>query len=288
MAAEQKVWFLPSEAELLAAVHSLCADELKPFGRVILKRLREHAAEAEAVAHGLPSDAVEPESMPRIDPKELRKLCEACQSICVSAEEGKEYSAVPRAQPMQFVEVCSPHDTYAPSLWVGFVACLKSLIEEGSTLPCGRYACALALIRRQVPCFAGLSLGRVCHVVQLAISQKRLLGHRDGRLVPYELSDECAKEQCALRQQPFSSKKAETASVLPVATWETTCACLRQMLSTPESSGEVGVLPLSDVKRLFRRHFSLELNETALGYTRVFDLLQDVRLRDVCTFGVAR
>jgi len=55
------------------------------------------------------------------------------------------------------------------------------------------------------------------------------------------------------------------------------------MLSTPESSGEVGVLPLSDVKRLFRRHFSLELNETALGYTRVFDLLQDPRLRDVCT-----
>merc|ERR1712157_654963 len=118
-----------------------------------------------------------------------------------------------------------------------------------------------------------------------AISQKRLLGHRDGRLVPYRVSDECAKAQCAQRQQAFSAKKAEPDAGLLVATWETTRACLHQLLlNCPNRKDvEVGTLPLSDVKRLFRRQFGLELNETALGYTRVFDLLQDPRLRDVCT-----
>jgi len=37
------------------------------------------------------------------------------------------------------------------------------------------------------------------------------------------------------------------------------------------------------VKRLFRTRFQLELSETALGYTRLFDLLQDAYFRSVCT-----
>jgi len=284
MTDEQKVMFVPTEAEIMTSVQSLCVDQLKPFGRVILKRLREHAAASEAASRGLPAEAVDPESTARIDPKQLRKLCEECSGLQVAPEEGKEYSAVPSGQSLHFIEVCDPADLYDSKLWSGLTRYFGSMVSSESTLPCGRYACARALMSQQLDCLVGLSFGKICHVVQLAISQKKLLGHRDGRLVPYETSDECAKERCAQRQQPFSAKKTESSDALPVATWESTRACLQQLLLTADSKDlEPGTLPLSDVKRLFRRQFELELNETALGYTRVFDLLQDSRLRDICT-----
>jgi hypothetical protein len=42
-------------------------------------------------------------------------------------------------------------------------------------------------------------------------------------------------------------------------------------------------VPLSTLKRLFRSRFRTELSETALGYTKVSDLLQDARVSDICT-----
>lgn len=281
MTDEQKVMFVPTVEQILAAVQSLCADELKPFGRVVLKRLREDAAVAQALEHGVPVDSVDPESMPRIDPKQLRRLCEECAFLQVAPEEGKEYSAVPLGHLCRFVEVCDPTDVYDGQLWCALSEHFESMASAGSSLPCGRYACARALLSQHLPCLDGFSFGTACHIVQLAISQKRLLGHREGRLVPFEVSDECAKERCALRQEPFPSKKSEATSSLPVATWESTRVCLRQLLL--EACEKGAEMPLSDVKRLFRRQFELELNETALGYTRVHDLLQDPRLRDVCT-----
>jgi len=282
MADEQKPLFVPTTEQIISAVQSLCDDELRPFGRVVLKRLREHAAAAQALAQGLPVDAVDPESMPRIDPKQLRRLCEECELLHVTPEEGKEYSAVPVGAACSFVEVCDPTDVYDSKLWSGLVKHFDGMILAGSSLPCGRYASARSLVMQQLPFFQDLSFGKICHIVQLSISQKRLLGHKEGRLVPFEASDECAKERCALMQQPFSPKKSEDSSaLLLVATWDSTRACLQQLLFP--SDGKDADLPLSDVKRLFRRQFDLELNETALGYTRVYDLLQDPRLRDVCT-----
>jgi len=55
--------------------------------------------------------------------------------------------------------------------------------------------------------------------------------------------------------------------------------CLRAILA---SSSEVGV-PLPNVKRLFRSRFQLDLSETALGHSRISELLQDVRFQDICT-----
>merc|ERR1712012_255712 len=55
-----------------------------------------------------------------------------------------------------------------------------------------------------------------------------------------------------------------------------------------ESSQELGVVSLSNLKRLFRSRFQLELSETALGHSRLFDLLHDVRFRDVCAVQAHR
>jgi len=147
-------------------------------------------------------------------------------------------------------------------------------------LPGGRYACARVLVSRGLPFLAGCSLGQVCHIVQLAISQKRILGYLEGQLVPYWHSEEWVKEQYAFHQQPICSRKGTNS--LPLATWEEARERLLQLLDS-ESNPEPGVVTLSNVKRLFRSRFQLELSETVLGHSRLFDLLHDIRFRDVCT-----
>lgn len=267
---------MPIVQDVVAAVRSLYTDELRPLGRVILKRIREHAAAAEATARGLDVEAVDPETMPRIDPKQLRKLCLACRQLCVEPEEGKEYSALLSNEIPMFVEVCSQEDPFPSEFWIVAAAYFQSL-DDREVLPSGRYACAKALMLRRLPFLEGRSLGQVCHIVQLAISQKRLLGYHDGQFVPFHASDEWVKERCAFQQQHFASKKS---SSYPVASWVQVRTCLRQMLSA-----EPGFMTLSNVKRLFHRNFGLELSETALGFTRLVDLLQDPRFHDVCSLG---
>merc|ERR1712176_1006309 len=88
-------------------------------------------------------------------------------------------------------------------------------------------------------------LGQICHVVQLAISQKRILGYREGQLVPYLHSDEWVKEQRAFHQQPICSKDGTS---LPLASWEEARECLRQVLDS-ECNPDPGVVTLSNVKR---------------------------------------
>jgi len=268
-------------ADVLGAVRSLCVDdELKPFGRVILKRLRERAADAEASRQGLRPGAVDPEAMPRIDPKQLRRFCETCGQLFVQPEEGKEYSAVLKTEVFSFLDVCSQHDPYPDQLWASFATYLQNLSEGEMMLPCGRYACARQLISHQLPFLAGRSLGQVCHIVQLAVTSKRLLGHRDSQLVPFHFSEEREKEDCAIRGQPFPKKGS--APEFPVATWEEARFHLVQLLLS-ETGPEPGAITLSNVKRLFRSQFGLELSETSLGHARVCDLLQDPRFQDICS-----
>jgi len=55
---------------------------------------------------------------------------------------------------------------------------------------------------------------------------------------------------------------------------------LREILDTAAQGH--GSIPLSNVKRLFRSRFHLELSETALGHAKLSELLQDDRLSEVC------
>merc|ERR1719343_536001 len=164
-------------------------------------------------------------------------------------------------------------------MWLAMASYLQTLSMDNMRFPGGRYACARELVRRGLPFLGGYSLGQLCHIVQLAISQKRILGYSGGALVPYSHSEEWIKEQHAFHQQPIVSKSV--AGTFPLATWEEARTRLRELLNT-ESNQEACVVTLSNVKRLFRSRFQLELSETLLGHSRLLDLLQDVRFRDVC------
>merc|ERR1712232_834385 len=121
------------------------------------------------------------------------------------------------------------------------------------------------------------------HIVQLAISNKKLLGYLNGAVVPYGLSQSMLKEQSAGQQQALANPCLEAAS-LPCANLEQAKFCLRMILAGAASNQEQGPgqVALSNVKRMFRQQFELELSETALGHSKLTDLLQDPSFRDIC------
>lgn len=264
--------------EVLASVESLYVNELKPFGRVLLRRIRERAAARLAQAEGLPADAIDPESLPRINPRHLRRRCELCDQLSVAVEDAREYSVIVVGQPCAFLDACSPNDPYPQDLWEEMTSYMQSLGPADIEFPGGRYACARVLASRRLAFLEGRSLGQLCHIVQLAISQRRLLGKRGGGLVPYKYSEDWVKEQRAVAQSPMRQESC------PVVTWEQASIYLRHLLSIYEN--EPSGITISNLKRLFRLHFRSELSETALGHVRLLDLLSDWRLHDVCALHV--
>jgi len=258
-----------SAAAMTAAVESLYLDELKPFGRILRKRVAERAQ----VATG--------REVAEVDNARLKAACEACSWLRIEPEEGGDWSALIVGRTPSFVDVYSPRDLYAPELWAAAAAYFGGLSKGMLTLPGGRYSCALEIAARQLPFIAGLSLGKLCHIVQLAISQKKILGYSNGAVVPYAHSQTMAKERCALQRQTCatSSRGGRTGAKAshPIANWDVVCAFMRQIFATHDA------VPLSNIKRIFRTQFRHELSETSLGHSKLTELLQDSRLSGICT-----
>ncbi|CAK0887608.1 unnamed protein product, partial [Prorocentrum cordatum] len=252
--------------EVLAAIQSLYMDELRPFGRILRKRLAEQSLAARCTA-------------PDIDMDCLRATCVACPWLRVEDLEGGDWAALFTCYPEAFVDIYSPEDVYPAELWQAAAAYFEGLDDQHMVLPGGRYSCAQELMARGLDFLEGYSLGRVSHVVQLAISQKKLLGYLNGAVVPYGRSGSKAKDECAVRQQPFAGAPHAPSEQPLLAEWEQLRECMRSlMLHVPVD----GSMPLSNVKRLFRSRFQTELSETALGHSKLSELLNDPRLQDTC------
>merc|ERR1719296_369238 len=95
-------------------------------------------------------------------------------------------------------------------------------------------------------------------------------------VVPYQRSLSRVKEQSAKSGLPCANT-ARRSKAVPLATWDMMRPCLQQLLST---AGQP--MPLSNLKRLFRAQFNVELSETALGHAKLSECLQDPRVRDLC------
>lgn len=254
----------PSLAEVLNAMRSLYVEQLRPFGRILRKRIGELACKGMV-------------EVADVDAGHLRRVCESSEQIRVEQEGGGDWTALFAGQSGFFVDAYSPEDPYPSQLWVQAGLYFQSL-SSTDYLPGGRYACAQELQKRQLPFFAGRSLGELCHIVQLAISQKRILGYLNGTLVPYCRSQTIMKEHAA--QQHATCSRMPREQGLPLASMEATRQCLRQLLAEATMAGQ---MPLSNVKRLFRSRFGLELSETTLGFSKLCDLLANAAFADVCT-----
>mmetsp|Transcript_52671 Transcript_52671/g.160097 ORF Transcript_52671/g.160097 Transcript_52671/m.160097 type:complete len:614 (-) Transcript_52671:69-1910(-) len=268
--------------EVLRAVQSLYRDQVKPCGRVILRRLREHAAQAIALSAGVPADSGRVDSVPWVDPERVRGLCESSPRLRVMREQGREYSVSIMGMPACFVDARSDEDVYPEAFWAQLTEYIVALQGDDVRLPGGRYACAYELLRRGVPCLTGRSLGQVCHIVQVAISRRRILGHLQCDLVPFQHSVEWAREHAALNRQPRACQHPPDKPRLPLATFDDVRTGLIQLLrGDAKRAGRS--FSFGNMKKIFRLQFHMELSETALGYSKLHDLLNDPRLGDICS-----
>jgi len=259
---------VPTEGEVLEAVASLYDDELKPYGRILRKRLSERAIAAGVAAAGEPDLAA------------LRAACVASSWLNVESEDGGEWSALLVSCESKFVDVYNPVDSYAEAMWAAAATYFQGLTGDEAVLPGGRYSCAQSLVERKLPFLSGQSLGRVCHIVQLSISQRKCLGYLNGGITPYLFSHSKIKDSAAAQQS--SCAPSACVSGLTVATWETARTYLRVILGDAMKAGTDSV-PLSNIKRIFRSQFFTELSETSLGHSKLSELLQDSKLYDICT-----
>lgn len=252
--------------EVSNAVWSLYEDQVKPYGRILRKRLAEIAF-AKSQTH------IE------VDPFRLRQACESYTWFSVQDEAAGEWACLLPGLPEAFIDATDPTDVYPPQLWASFCEYLDSLAqghEARARMPGGRYACARELVARQLPFFAGYTLGQICQIVQLAISQKHCMGYSDGGLVPYAMSQSMVKEKKASQQVPISTRSSR-----PLAMWPKVREVLKDILHDALLQKEKAV-PLSNVKRMFRSQFKVELSETSLGYSKLSELLRDAYLSDLC------
>jgi len=269
----QAPMFMPSGADVMRAIGSLYDDELQPYSRILRKRIIEQSE-----THGVCGADC--------DVGHIRMLCESmCDYLRVEPEDNGEWSALLMDRDPNFVDIYNKADDYPEEVWTTAEAYFKLLGESREyALPGGRYASAQALVARRLPFLQGYSVGQVCHFTQIAVSKRKLLGYADGTIVPYSRSTTMTKTRCAQKQQPVtSSAKAGGVQnlLLPVADWSAARAKLRNLLATATLRGSDKV-PLSNVKRLFRSRYEMELSETALGHTKFTELLQDARFRDIC------
>lgn len=269
---------------MVAAIASLYDDKLRPYGRIVRKRLMEHRSAKARPAAGV--------SM--VEGQDLRGLCERSRRLRVEPEEGGEWSALLLNRDECFIDIYSEDDPYPPKMWEAAAAYFEGLMNESSSdpdgagssgkLPGGRYASARELLAREPAFLAGRSFGEVCHIMQLAISQKRLLGYFDGAVVPFAKSTSMEKQRCARQQRPCRGSDVSGragAEDFKVVDWCEARDCLRTILAEAVASGQKQV-PLSNVKRLFRSKYRLELSETMLGHAKISDLLKDRRFADIC------
>eukprot|EP00927_Polykrikos_kofoidii_P024125 TRINITY_DN21_c0_g2_i1.p1 TRINITY_DN21_c0_g2~~TRINITY_DN21_c0_g2_i1.p1 ORF type:complete len:756 (+),score=125.60 TRINITY_DN21_c0_g2_i1:58-2268(+) len=274
----------PTIEEVTAAVESLYLDESKPVGRLLRKRIveihastRDHSGAATSIGSSIRED-----QLPEVDMVHLRSVCEASDRFVIEPEEGGDWSAILIGRQSRFVDVYSTVDVYPEEMW----AAMATYFEESGddlTLPGGRYSCAQVLCARRLPFLHGISLGQVCHIVQLAMTQRKLLGYLSGAIVPYNRSSSRVKELCA-GQNRACDKSCPEAADLSVASWEQARHCMRIIVEEAASRDDrLGVVPLSCVKRLFRSQFQLELSETVLGHSKLSELLQDAKFAGVCS-----
>lgn len=260
---------------LVEAVTSLYEDRLIPHNTLVLRRIEENS--------GL-----------RWSNQHLRLLCGMVPEVKVQQEsnEVRRYNILLEEPPKdmkEFVDQLSPDDPYPPELWLK----VKTFLEEEALWlqmksrlapeleeakqsrtsaqgwPSSRYEFA-KWMRARLHCLAEYSLGHICHLVQLCIVKKELLGYRLGHLAPYQLSDECKKKSSALLNIPTRIHPGEKYA----QSWEEAGSLIADVVNQ-----NLGAVQLSSLKLMCRKMCQMELSESAFGHAKLSQFLQDRRLR---------
>jgi len=173
-----------------------------------------------------------------------------------------------------WVDPCSNEDPYPKKMWNGFSVYLQNLVgqikenantggEPPFTFHRGRYGMAQELYSRKLDFFSELTLGEVCHVVELAI-QNKLLAYENNMLLP---ASACCSLTNALFGRPTATSSHSNENY--IKDFEEFKAILAFLLQAyPDGFN------LSTLKTKIRTIFHKRLSETVFHQTKLLDLVQ--------------
>jgi len=117
-----------------------------------------------------------------------------------------------------------------------------------------------------------LSFGWVLRIIRYFLCNRiQVLGHRQGRLVPYRESKEFEKRGNAHHRQPTGVRDGEAY----VSTWTDLRGMMFYLLTV-----NGGTMNVSLLKRAFREKFHVKLSDTAFGHASLYGLIRDSHLSD--------
>lgn len=235
---------------------------------------------------------VNEEDVPSVCPKKLRRVCTESKRLTVEVMNGKEIAVLFRERPENFLDICNPADPFPSSVWAQAAEYFKYEEAMQAVLPGNRYSCAQALAAKKLPFLEKYPLGEVCHFVHLAITQRLLLRQTEAGIEPMSgnasalASDqgEASNPRCP-DQADRSEKKPNMPTEKPTQSKYASLSEVRTGVAKILNSAVYernGAVHISNLKRIFRRWFGIEVSEAALGFARLVDLLADPYFRDVC------
>jgi hypothetical protein len=238
---------------VVEAVKSLYYDQMKPYLTHVLRRSEEMSGQR------------------RWRPQQLQQLCKSIPAITMVDD--YECIAIMLHESPEgfegFVDCLAEEDPFPAHVWFEVKNFIQQQQAGCTNLPRCRYELA-KWMRDRVKGLAEYSLGCVCHLVQLSISRRELLGYHQGNLVPYHFSDNSKKKSHALLQMPMLIQPGESY----VQTWEEAGNAIAHVLQQNR-----GPVKLSQLKSMCRKTCQMELSESALGHSKLSEFLHDPRLK---------
>ncbi|PHJ20800.1 ost-hth associated domain protein [Cystoisospora suis] len=164
-------------------------------------------------------------------------------------------------------------DPYPATMWAEFSTFLyEKFFQAGvpNGVGGGRYGLSKYLKQLNLPFFKNFSLGRISHVVQLAISQKYLLAYEDNVLKPVSACAVFANALLGLPDEKRRGKKCIT-DIREIQ------VCIQHLLQLhPEG------FTLSTLKRKLKAIYGRELCQTVFHCAKLIDLMFLPEIRKVC------
>ncbi|CAD7966884.1 unnamed protein product [Amoebophrya sp. A25] len=176
-----------------SALESLYRDQIFPDEKTVKARLKTFNVGMMIEAHFVEIYKIQPAYLVAAD---------ANGTICIQFKNG--YRGFEG-----WVDPCNNSNPYPHAMWQKFEEYLREMMDDihtkqglkTVTFHRGRYGMAQDLYGRRLPFFQGYSLGKVCHIVELAI-QRDLLHYENNLLLPAQA---CGKYHNAIYGVPTAS-----------------------------------------------------------------------------------
>jgi len=231
---------------LVSILESLYEDRIKPMANYVKGRLKERSTPEPIVKSFVELYSQHPDLFIVQQPAQGSQTDEATIFFVKEPDWFKGW-----------IDIDSADDPYPEATWEE----LAKFLDGEHTFAGGRYGMARELMQRNLPFLSSLSLGEVCHMVQLAIQHRRLIVYHRKMLKPI---------QTVLCQQPPLSPangNGGAAEGEEIKDMDDLCLVLfRMLIHHPQG------IRLCRMKQMIKHELCRKLSEMAFQCTKLIEL----------------